>query len=77
MGGVNEHGQCYRCERFIEADSPSDCLCLACYEKAVGSVPFDAGQAVFTAEEWTEIMLDVEFERYLHSARDGEAGERS
>lgn len=74
MGSVNERGRCHRCERPIEGDSPSDSLCIACYEDAAGSVPFDGGQAVFTPEEWTEVVLDAEFERYLDSARDEAAG---
>jgi hypothetical protein len=74
MGGVNEHGPCDRCERWIDADSLSDSLCAACNEAAAGEVPFDGGQAVFTPEEWTEIVLDAEFERYLDSARDDGTG---
>ncbi len=35
MGGVNERGRCYRCERWIEADSPSNTLCRSCCEAAV------------------------------------------
>ena len=74
MGSVNERGRCHRCERWIEADSPSDSLCVACYGQAADDVPFDGGEALFTPEEWTEIVLDAEFERYLDSARDDEAG---
>ena len=39
MGGVNERGRCDRCERWIDADSPSDSLCLACYEEAADDFP--------------------------------------
>ena len=76
MGRLNERGRCHRCERWIEADSPSDSLCVACYELAAGDVPFEGGLAVFTPEEWTEIVLDAELERYLDSARDDERGEQ-
>ena len=77
MGSVNDRGRCDRCERWIDADSPSDSLCVACHEQAAIEVPFDGGQPVFTPEEWTEIVLDAEFERYLDSARDDEAGGRT
>ena len=77
MGGVMERGRCHRCERWIKADSPSDSLCAACYEGAALGVLFDGGQAVFTPEEWTDITLDAEFERYLDSARDDDPGEQS
>ena len=74
MGSVNERGRCHRCERHIDADSPSDSLCVACYEQAAIEVPFEAGQPVFTPEEWPDIVLDADFERYLDSARDDETG---
>jgi len=77
VGGVNERGRCHRCERWIEADSPSDELCATCHESAESSVPFDGGQAVFTAEEWTDIVLDAELEHYLDSACDDEPGEQA
>ena len=43
MGSVSERGRCDRCERPIEADSPSGSLCVACYERAADEVPFDGG----------------------------------
>jgi hypothetical protein len=77
VGGVNDRGRCHRCERWIEADSPSDELCTACYESAALSVPFDGGQAVFTPEQWTDITLEAEFEHYLDSTRYDGAGAQS
>jgi hypothetical protein len=72
VGSLNKRGRCHRCERPIDADSPSDSLSIACYEQAAIEVPFDGGHAVFTPEEWTEIVLEAEFGRYLDSARDDE-----
>lgn len=77
MGSVSEHGRCRRCERLIESDSPSHSLCVACYDDAAGSVPFDGGEPVLTPEEWTDIILDAELERYLDLTHDDAAGERS
>jgi hypothetical protein len=77
VGGVNERGRCHRCERWIEADSPSDSLCAACYESAALSVPYDGGEAVFTPEEWTDITLDAELEQYLDSGRENRTEEQS
>jgi hypothetical protein len=77
VGSMNERDRCHRCERWIEADSPSDELCSACYEAAESSMPFDGGQAVFTAEEWTDILLDAELEQYLDTVRDDEPGEQA
>ena len=74
MGGVNERGRCYRCERWIEAESPSDSLCVACYQMAESDVPFEGGQPAFTPEEWTDIILDANLDCYLDSARDDETG---
>jgi hypothetical protein len=77
VGGVNERGRCHRCERWIETDSPSDTLCVACYDWAALDVPYDGGKPAFTPEQWAEIVIDAELRRYHDSARDDEAGEPS
>ena len=77
MGGVNKHDRCDRCERWIEADSPSDSLCIACYQMAESDVPFEGGQPVFTPEEWTDIILDANLDCYLDPGHEDQTGGQS
>ena len=44
MGSVNDRGRCHRCERWIEADSPSDSLRVACYDQAAEVIALLAGR---------------------------------